>query len=92
MSSLLTVRLNPDWIEDQAGIDPSGLYYDGVAAFTSATHQNPRVATEKLPAATDLHTRDRDLLLASFYVCFQNYNEIVNMTENSTAKLSRVTL
>ncbi|XP_037502095.1 uncharacterized protein LOC119377520 [Rhipicephalus sanguineus] len=30
MSSLLTVRLNPDWIEDQAGIDPSGLYYDGV--------------------------------------------------------------
>ncbi|KAL3197548.1 hypothetical protein MRX96_001610 [Rhipicephalus microplus] len=30
MSALLTSRLNPDWIENPADIDPSGLYYDGV--------------------------------------------------------------
>ncbi|XP_037502096.1 uncharacterized protein LOC119377522 [Rhipicephalus sanguineus] len=30
MSALLTSRLNPDWIETPADIDPSGLYYDGV--------------------------------------------------------------
>ncbi|KAK8787821.1 hypothetical protein V5799_022402 [Amblyomma americanum] len=30
MSSLLTARLNPDWIDEKSNADPSGLYYDGV--------------------------------------------------------------
>ncbi|XP_070378562.1 uncharacterized protein [Dermacentor albipictus] len=29
-SAILTSRLNPEWIEDQSGQDPSGLYYEGV--------------------------------------------------------------